>query len=170
MVALHQIREAGFDVALVDGWIEISPADRLTQNQRDFLKSHKAEIISELQAEQISRTHAEQIARAYLTAIGETDQAIIEEVMRQCRHSAEALAYYAAQVDRQAGMHQADRQHGTGSEQAGRVQADTCQTCRHWQPFNSHGRGAGTCGAGVPGGGVCRWGNTVHQCGEYEAQ
>lgn len=51
MGALYKIKQAGFDVALVDGFIEISPASELTQSQLDFLKSHKAEIISELQDE-----------------------------------------------------------------------------------------------------------------------
>ena len=51
MGALYKIKQAGFAVALVDGFIEISPASELTQSQLDFLKSHKAEIISELQDE-----------------------------------------------------------------------------------------------------------------------
>lgn len=51
MAALSKIREAGFHVALVGDGFEIEPASALTQNQRDFLKSHKAEIIEELQAE-----------------------------------------------------------------------------------------------------------------------
>jgi hypothetical protein len=51
MGALYKIKQAGFDVALVDGFIEISPASELTQSQLDFLKSHKAEIINELKDE-----------------------------------------------------------------------------------------------------------------------
>ena len=51
MGALYKIKQAGFDVVLVDGFIEISPASELTQSQLNFLKSHKAEIISELQDE-----------------------------------------------------------------------------------------------------------------------
>jgi hypothetical protein len=52
MDALLKIQKAGFDVTLVDGFIEISPASRLTEQQLTFLKSHKAEIISELQKQQ----------------------------------------------------------------------------------------------------------------------
>ena len=51
MGALFKIKQAGFDVALVDGFIEITPASELTQSQLAFLKSHKAEIINELQAD-----------------------------------------------------------------------------------------------------------------------
>jgi len=51
MGALIKIREAGFNVVLVDGFIDVSPANRLTEKQLTFLKSNKAEIVSELQAE-----------------------------------------------------------------------------------------------------------------------
>jgi len=51
MSALQKIRDAGFDVSLDGDALEISPASELTQSQRDFLKSHRAEIIGELQAE-----------------------------------------------------------------------------------------------------------------------
>jgi hypothetical protein len=54
MGALFKIKQAGFDVALVDGFIEITPASELTQSQLAFLKSHKAEIISELQADALA--------------------------------------------------------------------------------------------------------------------
>ena len=52
MDALSYIENAGFDVAMVDGFIEISPASALTMQQREFLKSHKAEIINELKKRQ----------------------------------------------------------------------------------------------------------------------
>ncbi|MEQ1560404.1 MAG: hypothetical protein ABL933_15895 [Methyloglobulus sp.] len=51
MPVLAKIKAAGFDVALVDGYLEISPADELTDSQRTYLKSHKTEIIAELVAE-----------------------------------------------------------------------------------------------------------------------
>lgn len=58
MGALSKIKQAGFDVLLIDGFIEVNPASELTQRQLEFLKSHKAEIISELQAESLV-THPE---------------------------------------------------------------------------------------------------------------
>jgi hypothetical protein len=51
MSALSKIKQAGFDVFLYGDGFKISPSSKLSQNQRAFLKSHKAEIISELQAE-----------------------------------------------------------------------------------------------------------------------
>lgn len=54
MSALTKIKQAGFDVTLVDGFIEITPASKLTQIQLDFLKAHKLEIINELKVEALS--------------------------------------------------------------------------------------------------------------------
>ena len=54
MNALAKIKQAGFDVSLIDGFIEVNPASELTQRQLEFLKSHKAEIITELQAESLA--------------------------------------------------------------------------------------------------------------------
>ncbi|MDP3389077.1 MAG: hypothetical protein Q8Q40_13865 [Methylococcaceae bacterium] len=53
MGALSKIRAAGFGVSLVDGFIEIDPASKLTSSQREFLKLHKAEIVEELQADDL---------------------------------------------------------------------------------------------------------------------
>jgi hypothetical protein len=94
MGALHKIKEAGFDVALVDGWIEISPSDRLTHNQRQFLKTHKAEILSELQGEQIRQTENERTVLAWLASIGETDPEIIDDTLNRCRADQETMQYF----------------------------------------------------------------------------
>ena len=52
MSLLERIKKDGFDIEIVDGdFIEVSPADKLTSTQLEFLKSHKAEIVSELKAE-----------------------------------------------------------------------------------------------------------------------
>ena len=53
MSTLLKIRDAGFQVELLNDSFKIEPASKLTQSQRDFLKQHKAEIISELQAERL---------------------------------------------------------------------------------------------------------------------
>jgi hypothetical protein len=123
-------------------------------------------------------TNAEQIARAYCASIGETDDAIINDVINQCRHSAEALAYYAAQVDRSSAgsLHSVRALAGGLGAGGGLVDAHqaggiiTCQTCGHWQAFSLHGRGPGVCSAGVQGTGVCRWGSTEHRCSMYGAR
>ncbi len=50
MTALSKIRESGFNVDLEGDSFKITPSSKLTENQRDFLKSHKAEIIGELKS------------------------------------------------------------------------------------------------------------------------
>jgi hypothetical protein len=167
--SIEQFKADGYFLAIVGDGLKVSPASTLTGQQLSYLKRHKAQIISELQAEQISHTNAEQIARAYRAAIDETDEAIINDVMSQCRDSAEARAYYTAQAGRvQTGMQGTDTRQQAG-QQAGRDSAVCCQDCMHWQSFNSHGRGGGVCGAGVSGTGVCRWGGTEHRCSQYIA-
>ncbi|WP_442497659.1 hypothetical protein [Methylobacter sp. sgz302048] len=86
MRVLNQISHAGFTLTLVDGFIEVSPADQLNQQQRKFLKTHRAEIISELQEEQKILD--------WLASIGETDPEIIEDTLNRCRADSEALEYF----------------------------------------------------------------------------
>lgn len=49
--ALKSIRDKGFLVTLDKDCFAITPSNLLTQSQRDFFKSHKAEIIEALRAE-----------------------------------------------------------------------------------------------------------------------
>jgi hypothetical protein len=51
MSALARIKKAGFDVAIDGNGFTVTNANLLTPNQREFLKTHKAEIIAELRAE-----------------------------------------------------------------------------------------------------------------------
>ena len=51
MKALKAIRDKGFIVTLAGEHFEIIPASELTQTQREFLKSHRAEILAELRTE-----------------------------------------------------------------------------------------------------------------------
>ena len=43
-----------------------------------------------------------------------------------------------------------------------------CRDCLQFKCYNQHGGGAGICHAGVQSSGVCRWADTVHQCGKYQ--
>ena len=54
MTALSEIKRAGFVINLNGGDFVITPSKSLTNRQREFLKSHKAEIITELQAEALA--------------------------------------------------------------------------------------------------------------------
>jgi hypothetical protein len=99
ITSLAKIRESGFSLALVDGGIEIKPASALTQQQRQFLKSHKAEIISELQAEQLRQAENERIVLTWLSFIGETDQEVIDDTLTRFRNDPEARAYFLCRAD-----------------------------------------------------------------------
>ncbi|MDD5460334.1 MAG: hypothetical protein PHG00_01675 [Methylococcales bacterium] len=76
MSALLKIMAAGFDVSMDDnGGFVIIPASKLTQQQREFLKTHKAEIIEELTAENNAvewRHYTEPDIKNPLTVIGYT--------------------------------------------------------------------------------------------------
>ena len=52
MSALFKVRMAGFKVILYGDAFDLSPSSLLTQQQREFLKSHKVEIVGELKHEQ----------------------------------------------------------------------------------------------------------------------
>lgn len=52
MGLLTNIRTAGFTVKSHSYGLEISPASKLTEQQRNFIKTHKDELIAELGIEQ----------------------------------------------------------------------------------------------------------------------
>ncbi|MEI8570804.1 hypothetical protein U737_17975 [Methylomonas sp. LW13] len=52
MSALTKIRKAGFVVNLSEGGVEIRPSSRLTEQQRNFIKTHREEILAELIVDQ----------------------------------------------------------------------------------------------------------------------
>jgi hypothetical protein len=86
MSALSRIELAGFSVALAGDSLEITPASLLTQPQREFLKSHKAEILTELSSYQ-------KIIN-WLASIGEDDPEIIDETIQSCKTDPDTLSYF----------------------------------------------------------------------------
>jgi hypothetical protein len=58
MNALLKIKKAGFEISLYGDGFEVYPASKLTMQQREFLKSHKAEIVSELKAANLKAEQA----------------------------------------------------------------------------------------------------------------
>ncbi|MFM8341379.1 MAG: hypothetical protein ACKN9F_04070 [Methylomonas sp.] len=165
MGALSKIRSSGFSVSLVGDGLAISPAQNLTDNQRDFLKQHKAEIISELQAEQLATAaninlnpEHRKLLIDYMAAIGEADQGLIDELLSQCSQSPEKLRWtlsWARSIIKPV------------------IRRDVmvkCCNCYHWQPIHPHGKGAGHCGAGVQSLGVCHWFDTPKQCEQFAAK
>ena len=61
MSALKKIKDAGFSVDLQGDSFVITPSSSLNNQQREFLKAHKAKIITELQAEALAVQPAKQI-------------------------------------------------------------------------------------------------------------
>ncbi len=56
MSALLKIQSAGFDVALVNGNLNVTPTKtELTDAQRIFIKKHKTEIVKEFSATQLQQ-------------------------------------------------------------------------------------------------------------------
>ncbi len=46
----------------------------------------------------------------------------------------------------------------------------TCKACSNFQSFNTHGGGAGACGAGVQPFGACWWADTLRDCSQWSAK
>ena len=92
----------------------------------------------------------------YLEAIGETDPEIIEEFLTASGKSANNLAWVLQ---------------WTASVKADQKQLCTrlitCGNCRSFEAYHPHGRGAGSCKAGVSPFGVCHWSETAHECNKY---
>jgi hypothetical protein len=148
MGALNKIRAAGFAIGLTEaGDIAITPAPKLTQRQREFLKSHKAALVQELKAEPL--TPDEFIIINWLTYLGEKDQTIIDEILERCRADPDELAHFLIRA----------RAKETNSDTF-----ITCRTCKNFQSFNQHGGGSGFCQAHVQPNGILWWADTRHQC------
>ena len=154
MEALRKIRESGFAVALVDGYIEISPSSKLTAEQREFLKRHKAVIVSELEAETLSPSDKQKIL-AWLAHIGETDQAMIDDVLEQVTNDAGALAYFLKRAEEVKGINQP-------------IHLIQCGDCQHFKSYYAHGKGSGICKAGVQPLGLCHWSGTPRTCNDFD--
>jgi hypothetical protein len=167
MSALTKIRSKGFTVSIRDDGLVITPAENLTESQRDFLKANKAVIIDELLSEQIpfpkKRSGLKPTDRQrlldYMQFIGETDEGMIDEYLTECERDPlilqRQLEYIAAEMESKA----------PAIEKMVR-----CGDCLHWQPINLHGRGAGHCAAGVYPLGCCHWSETHKLCESFEVK
>ncbi len=54
MSALKKIKDAGFSVDLQGSSFVVTPSSSLNNQQREFLKTHKAEIIQELHDDELT--------------------------------------------------------------------------------------------------------------------
>ena len=139
MGALSKIESAGFSVSLMGESMAISPASNLTQTQKDFLKSHRAEIIAELKSKTLSAAYRNKLLD-YMAAIGETDQDIIDEFIDRCAYDTDALAWALSWADRTL-FFADDRRHCAecSNLSGGRCLAawrGEIVASRHWRPID----------------------------------
>jgi hypothetical protein len=165
MSSLFKIRQSGFQVSVVgNNQIAVSPAENLTDNQRDFLRQHKAEIISELQAEQFADNQQSNLKTAhrkllidYMAAIGETDQGMVDDFLNQCSQDPEKLRWalsWARSIVKP--KHNPEK-------------LVKCCNCSHWRGHHKHQRGSGACAVSVQPLGLCHWFDTPKLCERYQA-
>ncbi len=164
MSTLLKIRDAGFQVELLNDSFKIEPASKLTQSQRDFLKQHKAEIISELQAEQLAASvninlnpEHRKLLMDYMAAIGETDVDLIDELLGECSQSQAKLNWalsWAMSIIR------------PKSNQR-KTSLVKCGNCCHWRGHYQHQRGPGSCAVWVQPAGACHWFDTPKECEQW---
>jgi hypothetical protein len=167
MSALTKIRGKGFTVSIRDDGLVITPAENLTESQRDFLKANKALIIDELIQEQLLipkhkaglKPEHRQKLLDYMQFIGEEDQGMIDEYLGECERDPlilqRQLEYVAAKMEPKAPAIE---------------KMIKCGDCLHWRPINHHGRGAGHCAAGVYPMGGCHWSETHKLCASFEVK
>jgi hypothetical protein len=139
MTALTKIRQSGFNVALVDGYIEISPFSKLTDTQREFLKQRKQEIIGQLRAETESQPEAViTIYPRFVTCYTPNGKGL-KVMAKDAEHEAFLL----------------------------RANPPQCGNCQNFTPHHAHGKGTGGCTAGVMPSGVVHWHDTRHTCNHF---
>jgi len=164
----------------------IQPGDR--QKLLDYLAA-----IGETDQDIIDEFLAE-CSKEPLWEMSETDLAELDECMEDCQKYADILARQLQQAEDFFQIEKGDYtglvkcsgcRHLSGDAcnfHGWRVVADkwrrcsdhdnnlvsvTCKACNHFQSFNKHGGGAGTCSAGVQSLGVCWWADTLHECTQY---
>ncbi|MGZ8159063.1 MAG: hypothetical protein ACXWT1_12635 [Methylobacter sp.] len=94
----------------------------------------------------------------YMAAIGETDQALIDELLTKCTTDSVALIWALSWAEK------------VRVKPLAPLALITCRNCTHFKSFNKHGGGAGLCCVGVWSAGYHRWSDTIHQCGNYRAR
>jgi hypothetical protein len=85
MNTLAKFKKDGFTFTLNDSGFNVKPSGRLTDEQRQFIKSHKAEIMQDLREEQL--------IIKWLASTG-ADSEEVDDVLNRCRSDLEAREYF----------------------------------------------------------------------------
>jgi hypothetical protein len=99
---------------------------------------------------------------AWVRSLGGSEETILEETAQtlgQCRNDPEALVYYLRRA--------ADVLPRPPKQEA---QPVTCHACNNFTPHHAHGKGTGTCTAGVMPSGVCHWHDAQHTCNQFNCK
>lgn len=96
---------------------------------------------------------------AWLTQIGERDPESIAEFWHNIHHKEGAKDYFLGRALAEAQLPLQTK-----------PVAVSCQSCQHFRPFHIHGKGSGTCRAGVRPSGLVHWSETPKQCVLYQGK
>ncbi|MGH8547252.1 MAG: hypothetical protein ACRERU_01355 [Methylococcales bacterium] len=92
MSVMFKIHETNFEIMLAgENALQVSPASRLTDAHREYIRKHKLALIDWLVAEKRIRD--------WLARIGETGPDIIGETVGRCRADPEVRAYFLTRVN-----------------------------------------------------------------------
>lgn len=92
-----ELVSTGLAVRLTDDGqsLSVTPATRITDDQRQRIRAHKAELVALLRGKnEIEKLTPEAAIRAWLAHIGENDADIIAETIQRCRDNPEVRAYF----------------------------------------------------------------------------
>ncbi len=92
----------------------------------------------------------------YMAEIDETDPEMIQELLDECAKDPDKLLWALGWADKVLANHKQPH-----------IRTNiTCGNCQHFEAFYPHGRGPGTCSAGITPYGICWWSETIHHCDE----
>ena len=92
----------------------------------------------------------------YMAIIGETDRALIDELLNKCASDADYLKWALDWANKLLSPNRRPKR-----------QIVTCRSCRYFKCLNAHGGGAGRCGIGARSSDYWIWSDDPHQCDRY---
>lgn len=93
MDLLRHIHDAGLSIRAEGDRLVVSPRERLTDELREAIRTHKSELTAALNGHRLAPRDRAAIL-AWLDRIGETDPFTIATVLAGCSRDRGALAYF----------------------------------------------------------------------------
>jgi hypothetical protein len=152
MTALAKIKDAGFTLSLTDtGNIQVIPFSKLTDIQRQYIRQHKAEIIRQLETETESQPEAVITIYPRFVICYTPNGGPIRLLAKDAGHEQLLINMNPKPTVAKESL----------------KSLFTCGTCTHFTPHHAHGKGSGSCDAGVKPSGICHWSETVTECNQH---